>query len=162
MHWSTQITHEWIERRTPTYTYGDIRRPSVRPRPRVLCRIDITVRSYAQYLSDPIFDEDSDSQLHFGSFCHPEAVLRRFRLTFIHRMRYREPYRAAHQQGMYLLTLLLSITAYTDSRTDVTLNFARPRHSACSCSTATTSDTPPHPPRCSQAARQSPPAAAAG
>ena len=72
------------------------------------------VRSYAQYLSDPIFDEDSDSQLHFGSFCHPEAVLRRFRLTFIHRMRYREPYRAAHQQRMYLLTLLLSITAYTD------------------------------------------------
>ena len=84
MHWSTQITHEWIERRTPTYTYGDIRRPSVRPRPRVLCRIDITVRSYAQYLSGPIFDEDSDSQLHFGSFCHPGAVFRRFHLTFIH------------------------------------------------------------------------------
>ena len=75
---------QWIERRTPTYTYGDIRRPSVRPRPRVLCRIDITVRSYAQYLSGPIFDEESDSQLHFGSFCHPGAVFRRVHLTFIH------------------------------------------------------------------------------
>ena len=163
MHWSTQITHEWIERRTPTYTYGDIRRPSVRPRPRVLCRIDITVRSYAQYLSGPIFDEESDSQLHFGSFCHPEAVLRRFRLTFIHTVCAIGNRIAQPTNNVCICSPSCCLSPPTQTlATDVTLSFARPRHSACSCSTATTSDTPPHPPRCSQAARQSPPAAAAG
>ena len=35
-------------------------------------------RSYARYLFDPIFHEDSDFDLHFGSFYHPEAVPRPF------------------------------------------------------------------------------------
>ena len=34
------------------------------------------VTSYAQYLFDPKFHEDSDFDLHFDAFCRPDLVLR--------------------------------------------------------------------------------------
>ena len=50
----------------------------VRLLPWVIAQDDLIVRSYARYLFDPIFHEDSDFDLHFGSFYHPEAVPRPF------------------------------------------------------------------------------------
>ena len=50
----------------------------VRLLPWVIASDDLIATSYAPYLFDPFFHEDSDFDLHFGSFYHPEAVPRPF------------------------------------------------------------------------------------